>query len=239
MRRSSHMDRRDVSWLELRAGFSLVELLVTMAIVSTLVGALLPAVNAAREAARRTQCSNHLRQLGIASNGFEAARGHLPPPKLGTQFEDLGSTLVVLLPYLDENAAFDAYHFDEPVDSPANLAITQHPVPVYLCPSMRLPTSAGDERGLAHGQLRDQQPYRIRQASTARWGLHQFESQPALPLVDTAHPRRCFQDTLIRRSQLWPRRLSLDSVIRTCGSVAVGRHDLGERILVSRLGSHE
>ena len=130
---------------------SLVELLITMAILSTLMGALLPAVNAAREAARRMQCTNNLRQLGIATNAYEAARGHLPPPKLGTQFENRGSTLVLLLPYLEEHDAYARYRFDEPIDSTNNRPITARPVSVYLCPTMRLPATPLGDTSLAPG----------------------------------------------------------------------------------------
>jgi prepilin-type N-terminal cleavage/methylation domain-containing protein/prepilin-type processing-associated H-X9-DG protein len=123
------------------AGFTLVELLVVVAVIGLMTGLLLPAVQAVRESARRVQCSNNLRQLGLASNAFESAHGHLPPPKLGTQFENRGSTLVALLPYLEESSAYERYDIDSDVDSPNNLAITSQIVSVYLCPSMTLPRS--------------------------------------------------------------------------------------------------
>ncbi len=122
-------------------GFTLVELLVTIAIIGILTGLMLPAVNTAREAARRLHCANNLKQLGIATHAFEAAHGHLPPPKLGTQFENRGSTLVVLLPYLEESAAYQDYHLEAAVDSPENLKVTSRAISVYLCPSMAIPRS--------------------------------------------------------------------------------------------------
>jgi len=120
-------------------GFTLVELLVTIAVIGLLMGLLLPAIQAAREAARRMQCANNLRQIGLATQTFESVYGHLPPPKLGSQFENRGSTLVVLLPYLEEAAAYARYNSIESVDSPGNLIVTGQTVPVYLCPSMGLP----------------------------------------------------------------------------------------------------
>jgi prepilin-type N-terminal cleavage/methylation domain-containing protein len=123
----------------LRRGFSLVELMTTIGILSMLVSLLLPAIQSAREAARKMQCSNNLRQLGCATHAFEAAQGHLPPPKLGTQFENRGSTLVILLPYLEESAAYEHYDLQAAVDAPANLEITSQTIPIYLCPSMNIP----------------------------------------------------------------------------------------------------
>ena len=120
-------------------GFSLIELLAVIAIIGMLVSLLVPAVQRTRESARRSQCANNLRQVGIAAHAYEGARGHLPPPKLGTQFENRGSTLVALLPYLDETAAYREYNLDEPVDSQNNLKVTSQAIPVYLCPSMAIP----------------------------------------------------------------------------------------------------
>ena len=129
-----------------RRGFTLVELLVVIAIIALLVLLLLPAVNACREAARRIHCVNNLRQLGLATVNFETASGTLPPPKLGNQFENRGSTLVLLLPFLEERAAFERYDSELAIDDPVNLPITSMQVPTYMCPSMTLHRSVPDTR---------------------------------------------------------------------------------------------
>jgi prepilin-type N-terminal cleavage/methylation domain-containing protein len=101
-------------------GFTLVELLVVVAIIGTLVALLLPAVQSARESARRNSCSNNLRQLGLAALNFEASRRVFPPGFLGsTDPNDLGAfggqggdhqwvgVLVYLLPHLEAQSVYD------------------------------------------------------------------------------------------------------------------------------------
>ena len=106
-----------------RKGFTLVELLVVIAIIGILIAMLLPAVQAVREAARRTQCLNRLRQLGLAAHNYESAIGTFPPAKLADTtavdeqeaFERLQNhqqtgCLVAMLPYLELNNMADLLH---------------------------------------------------------------------------------------------------------------------------------
>ena len=125
-------------------GFTLVELLVVIAIIGIFVALLLPAVNAAREASRKMSCSNHLRQIGLATHNYHSATNHLPPPKVGTQFEDLGSTFVLLLPYLEEGNLYDRYDLTKPITDPVNLDATGNRISVYLCPTMSIPRVVPD-----------------------------------------------------------------------------------------------
>jgi prepilin-type N-terminal cleavage/methylation domain-containing protein/prepilin-type processing-associated H-X9-DG protein len=103
----------------LTAGFTLVELLVVIAIIATLIGLLLPAVQAARESARRISCQNNLKQFGVAAHVHAGARKAFP---LGLELRDGATTakatfLIRLLPYLEETALAQAWDF---VDSSKN-----------------------------------------------------------------------------------------------------------------------
>ncbi len=120
-----------------RSGFTLVELLVVIAIIGILLGLLLPAVQAIRESARRTSCLNKLRQIGLSALSYESARRHLPPPKLGTgDFSTLGSTFVILLPYVEEANRFNQYDLSQSISAPGNIELTSVPLDIYSCPSM-------------------------------------------------------------------------------------------------------
>jgi len=126
------------------AGFTLVELLVVIAIVGILIGMLLPAVQSVRGAARQIACQNKLRQIGLSALNYESAMGHLPPPKLGVgDFNTLGSTFVVLLPYVEQGNRFAQYDLEAPISAPGNLELTSDRLDLYLCPSMEVHETSG------------------------------------------------------------------------------------------------
>lgn len=119
-----------------RFGFTLIELLVVIATIAVLVSLLIPAVQAARSTARRIQCVNNLRQIGLATANYASANSHLPPPTAGAQFENRGGTLVLLLPYLEEGALYAHYNLDLPITDAVNSTVTSASVPAYRCPEM-------------------------------------------------------------------------------------------------------
>lgn len=127
-------------------GFTLVELLVVIAIVGVLIALLLPAVQAAREAAKRTTCQNHLRQIGLAMLSYESTQQAFPagcegcrftPPATGEPFTPLRfqSWNLKLLPGLELGALADAYDESLPSYHASNKAVARQSVPLFLCPS--------------------------------------------------------------------------------------------------------
>lgn len=130
-------------------GFTLVELLVVIAIIGTLVSLLLPAVQAARESARRVHCLNNLKQLGLAVLQYESARGVLPPcgsaaiiqdshndradiwnPYSGQQL----SWIVFVLPYLEQGSLYARFDLEKPITNQSSSPQAERP-PALLCPS--------------------------------------------------------------------------------------------------------
>jgi prepilin-type processing-associated H-X9-DG protein len=116
----------------------MIELLVVITVIGLLTALLLPAVQMAREAARRALCINHLRQFGLALSNYESALGVLPPG--GTAIRC--SHLAMLLPFLEQKPLFDAINF-EVGSAGSNATAAATSVDVFLCPSDGLHTESG------------------------------------------------------------------------------------------------
>jgi len=115
-----------------QSGFTLVELLVVVAIIGVLVALLLPAVQAAREAGRRSQCANNLRQIAIAALNYEQANKRLPA---GRTVPKPWSQHVRLLPFLEQSAVYGMVDFDEKIGGEQFEILRKQQMDVFLCPS--------------------------------------------------------------------------------------------------------
>ena len=146
-----------------KPGFTLVELLVVIAIIGVLVALLLPAIQAAREAARRSHCSNNLKQIGLACLNFESARKSLP--RAGEHLVKTDTTtyktqcfhgaLTMILPHLEEGNVYSQINLKQRYNEGSNAALVasgQGPgalINAYLCPSNSLRPEPRDSQGYA------------------------------------------------------------------------------------------
>jgi prepilin-type N-terminal cleavage/methylation domain-containing protein len=123
-----------------RCGFTIVELLVVIAIIGVLTGLLLPAVQSAREAARRTACQNNLKQIGLGLQHYHDLHGAFP---IGcVEWRPWGNTTnrqlawsAYLLPYVEQQPLYDCLNLNLPFDDPANRVASATVLEVFLCPS--------------------------------------------------------------------------------------------------------
>jgi prepilin-type N-terminal cleavage/methylation domain-containing protein/prepilin-type processing-associated H-X9-DG protein len=119
-----------------RRGFTLVELLVVIAIIGVLVALLLPAIQAAREAARRSECSNNLKQLGLGFLNYETAMKGFPPRRWSRDDQGYTGWGTFILPNIEEQALYDRYKWEYDFYDPANKDVVETRLSVFICPSV-------------------------------------------------------------------------------------------------------
>ncbi|MEI8018387.1 MAG: DUF1559 domain-containing protein [Schlesneria sp.] len=140
-----------------RRAFTLIELLVVIAIIAILIALLLPAVQQAREAARRTQCRNNLKQLGLALHNYESSLQTFPPNLVpGGNYNYSGGNwgvLAYLSPYLDQTPIYNLMNLNAPtyaatspynIADPNNALAASYVIPMFLCPSDKARSLGGD-----------------------------------------------------------------------------------------------
>jgi len=170
-----------------RRAFTLLELLVVIAIIGLLIALTLSAVQRVREAARRTECMNHLRQQGLAVLNYESANGHLPPGAVQGPFPQLGvpdgcghGMWVFLLPYLEQEPLAKRYRLDRPFDHPDNQPAATARLVMLLCPSAD-PSRVEDWGKAGYGGVADYVP---------------IEVNPFLADIGIIDPVDCFESAL-------------------------------------------
>ncbi len=181
---------RQTSLLRKR-GFTLIELLVVIAIIAVLIALLLPAVQQAREAARRTQCKNNLKQIGLGMFNYEGTYSRFPLPVFSSVMNGTPNTGGVLtttvwslaiLPYIDQANTFNLYNSNLSAYDTINAPAVKTVVNAYLCPSTPR----------ASNKITYSNPYSIGSTTTAAVGL---TDAGAIDYISTTEVQPAFIDT--------------------------------------------
>ena len=150
-----------------RRGFSLIELLIVIAILAVLLALTLSAVQRVREAARRTDCLNRIRQQGLAVLSYESALGHMPPGAVQGPFAPFGiptgaghGMWVFLLPHLEQMPVANRYRIDLPYDHPDNQPAATARLTVLMC-SAADPNRVQEWGALRRGGVADFVPLEV------------------------------------------------------------------------------
>ncbi len=140
MRVHSRRARDSADSIENCRGFSIIELIMVILAILILIALFLPPVTRSREAARRSQCRNNLKQIGLALHNYHDVYGTFPPAyTVDADGEPLHSWRTLLLPYIDQKPLYDRIDLSKPWDDPVNEEVFKTRVQGYACPSNSIP----------------------------------------------------------------------------------------------------
>jgi prepilin-type N-terminal cleavage/methylation domain-containing protein/prepilin-type processing-associated H-X9-DG protein len=189
---SAHRDRT--------AGFTLIELLVVIAIIAVLISLLLPAVQSAREAARRAQCVNNLKQIALASHNYESTHGSFPMGNRAYAFTFSSaspdacsvyighSAFTFLMPYLEGGNTYNTFNLVRPYNSFSNLTEGLIKTATYLCPTDSLATDDPDIQQFITTTQNSYAMSRGRQENIAfNWAISGSLPDPKAPFASTCN----------------------------------------------------
>ena len=175
-----HTVSRQPSW----RGFTLIELLVVIAIIAVLIALLLPAVQQAREAARRVQCKNNMKQIGLALHNYHDSNNKIPltsvfvPANRAPNNYGQG-VLVRLLPYLEQQNVYSTFNFDIPIHLAPRI---RDRLPVYRCPS----EPVNDSQGVGASYALNQGEWFVWNPNTGEYGSGLFNPNASLTFASVS-----------------------------------------------------
>ena len=164
----------------MRRAFTLIELLVVIAIIAVLIALLLPAVQQAREAARRTQCRNNLHQLGLALHNYHDTHQCFPPGNVQATAGGAPrhSWFTMILPFVDEASIYNAYNFDIHCEGAENTTVGRSLIIQFCCPSDPAPGVTATRRQSTYvGNMGSGQNSRTNPPPAAGQGLFWMNSR--------------------------------------------------------------
>lgn len=177
-----------------RKGFTLIELLVVIAIIAILIALLLPAVQQAREAARRTECKNNLKQMGLALHNYHDTFSTFPPGWIGVDVNVASAHEGVngagwgtmILPYLDQSPLYNRFNPNFGIEHPLNDPFRLQTLTVFRCPSDPQPDRFAIEEEGSPGTVICELPIANYVGSFGTFELHDCENTPGTPPVTAA-----------------------------------------------------
>jgi prepilin-type processing-associated H-X9-DG protein len=219
---------------------------VILVVGGILVALLLPAVQAAREAARRASCQNNLKHIGLAMHNYNQKYGCFPPAFIPDRNgKPMHSWRVLILPFLDDDTLYREYRFDEPWDSPHNKALASRMPSVYCCPTEAEPGASQTSYAMLvgphaisdgptprkMGDIKDGSSYTIMVAECANAGINWMEPRDLNTKEMTFHINHVTDDSQPSKSEISSSHSAAANVLFCDGSVHTLSATLDSKVL--------